>query len=353
MNRISSLLIITFLCIHSISAQEGSGSPYAQFGDNTFTLDIEHRKQNDSWSILVIQADSLFALMSINGDSIHIKDMAGNIISSRKADQTAHAIFSAIDPKTDEMPWVSPYAFCFGNPIRFVDKNGERPSGFEAFLMAWVAYKEDNKETNNYIKTLKELGWTVSTHKTSINMDLTKWYQNGLQSMLFERTIDGKTEYVYAFAGTISIEDGLEDIAQLTGCAPQYYSAINNAKTLYTELKGAELKGAELTFVGHSLGGGEAAASSMATGCAAITFNPAAVSPATRFFGNLGSDANITNYIIIPEGTGNIRLGGCFVNNFQNNIGMPAPGKRIYVPVKSKDPFSSHKLKSFKPYFNL
>lgn len=57
----------------------------------------------------------------------------------------------------------------------------------------------------------------------------------------------------------------------------------------------------EISNIGHSLGGGEAAAASMATQRDAITFNPAAVSNLTSLFGNLGSASNVTNYIMVGE----------------------------------------------------
>ncbi len=162
-------------------------------------------------------------------------------------------------------------------------------------------------------------------------MNHTDWYENGLQSYLFERTVEGKTEYAYVFAGSNSVEDFLEDIAQVAGLAPQYNSAIQNARTLSKEVGDNEL-----TFIGHSLGGGEAAAASMATGRAAITFNPAAVSPATTYFHNLGDASNVLNYRIIPSGRGIIRLGGCFANNLQDNFGMSAPGETKYITIDSK-----------------
>lgn len=81
-------------------------------------------------------------------------------------------------------------------------------------------------------------------------------------------------------------------MAQLAGVAPQYDSAIDNARVLSNELSNSEL-----TFVGHSLGGGEAAAASMATGRKAITFNRASVSRLTQLVHNLGSPRNINNVI--------------------------------------------------------
>ena len=89
----------------------------------------------------------------------------------------------------------------------------------------------------------------------------------------------------------------------------------------------------ELTFVGHSLGGGEAIASSMATGRAAITFNSAAVSPFTKLFNGLGHSDVITNYRATGDKIGikDVRFGGDMLNNIQENIGLKLPGKTIPV----------------------
>jgi extracellular phospholipase A1 len=123
-------------------------------------------------------------------------------------------------------------------------------------------------------------------------MHYIKLGENGLQSTIFQRTNakTGKTEYAYVFAGTNSIEDGIEDISQVTLGAPQYNVAIDNARKLSNELKDSEL-----TFVGHSLGGGLAAAASMATGKAAITFNRASVSDRTKSINNLGTLQNVAD----------------------------------------------------------
>lgn len=123
-------------------------------------------------------------------------------------------------------------------------------------------------------------------------MHYIKLGENGLQSTIFQRTNakTGKTEYAYVFAGTNSIEDGIEDISQVTLGAPQYNVAIDNARKLSNELKDSEL-----TFVGHSLGGGLAAAASMVTGKAAITFNRASVSDRTKSINNLGTLQNVAD----------------------------------------------------------
>ena len=107
----------------------------------------------------------------------------------------------------------------------------------------------------------------------------------------------------------------------------------------------------KVIFVGHSLGGGEAIASSMATGRAAITFNPAAGSILTRQFERLNKTSNVVNYRAIGAkiGIGNIRFGGDILNNVQEKIGLPLPGKTIgiptgIVPTHTIDNFLKHKL---------
>lgn len=226
-------------------------------------------------------------------------------------------------------PWISPYAYCLGNPVNFIDPDGERPKASEAALMAAYAYK-DKQTMKQYALQLEKCGWSVSDYKSSIQKDYTRFSQNGLQSTLFQRTKDGITEYAYVYAGTNSIEDAVEDVAQLVGAAPQYHTAIYNARKLSDELGDKEL-----TFVGHSLGGGEAIAASMATGRAAITFNPAAVSGLTKWLEGLYKVPNVVNYRAIGTkiGVGNIRIGGDILNNLQKKIGLSIPGKTIGIPT--------------------
>lgn len=141
-------------------------------------------------------------------------------------------------------------------------------------------------------------------------MNYTRFDQNGLQSTLFQRTVDGATEYAYVYAGTNSFEDAVEDV-----------------------------------------GGGEAIASIMATGRAAITFNPAVVSGLTKQFEGLNKTPDVVNYRAIGTkiGIGNIRIGGDILNNLQEKIGLSLPGKTIgiptgIIPTHTIDDFLKHKL---------
>ena len=88
-------------------------------------------------------------------------------------------------------------------------------------------------------------------------------------------------QYILAFKGTNlkSIKDWWANFAQGGGLeTAQYKRAIELAQKLSRAING---KGAELVFVGHSLGGGLASAASLSTGNKAITFNSAGLNPET------------------------------------------------------------------------
>ena len=193
-----------------------------------------------------------------------------------------------VDPLSEKMSAWSPYAYCFNNPIRLIDNNGAIPTLYEAALISKYVYGDKVELVG---------GWKVSGIEEKDNMSS----RFGLKSAVYERTVDGITEYVYATAGTELFTDPMdcwEDITQLLGVTSQYNRSIAIA------IKLSEKYGdSELTFVGHSLGGGLATANALATDKNAITFNPAALSSATKR--NLGlkplNKGNITNVIISGE----------------------------------------------------
>ena len=173
------------------------------------------------------------------------------------------------DPLAEKYYGVSPYMYCLGNPVKFVDEDGLKPTEEEAARIAHHVYGKDKVELIG--------GWRVSNlHIDGVTLKL-KDDRSGFKSAIYERTIDGVTEYVYATSGTDgdSPEDWNNNFLQVFGVSEQYNISKENARVLSDNIN------QELTFVGHSLGGGMAATNAYKTGRSAMTFNAAWVSPLT------------------------------------------------------------------------
>ena len=169
-----------------------------------------------------------------------------------------------------------------------------------AAIMAALGYPDFSKFKNE----LERNGWHIAddeAKRLGLNLhDLT-----GLDAMLL-KSDDGQS-YVLVFAGTNihSLADLVTDADQyFNGKAPQYDSALSLALKLNNLLADKNL-----TFVGHSLGGGLATLASLMTGRYAITFNPAALNNlmVSRVFmnrvltGNKFDTSKIFNYVMQGE----------------------------------------------------
>ena len=245
--------------------------------------------------------------------------------------------FTTIDPEAEKFPWLSPYAYCNSNPINFIDPTGEEPTEEEAARMSAYVYGDLEVELIGDWKVSEENIKDLNLAVNSI----------GFKSMLFERTVDGKKEYTYAFAGTDkwSLKDWANNAQQIIGMSKQYKMAMENADALIDGLKGAKL-----TFTGHSLGGGMAAACAYHTGGRALTFNPAGVSPLTIMpNGRANIDTYITyrdelniaqnSFLFVPSADGKIhyRFGsGALFGHSIENFYEPSIYERAYDIVKDK-----------------
>lgn len=218
--------------------------------------------------------------------------------------------FTQMDPLCEQYPHLSPYAYCAGNPVRYVDPDGMRPTWKEAMTMADDVYKPSKKELLG--------GWTWIDPK---DMGLTLPNGHGFKSAIYGRKDKngGYSEYVYATAGTdpTSLEDWKQDFKQLSGDSEQYRQSVKTAEQIKFILGDQEL-----TYLGHSLGGGLASANALKTGNPAITFNAAGLSVQTKQALQLNNKADITAYVVRNE----------FVNNSQALIGLRAEGRISYLP---------------------
>lgn len=171
-------------------------------------------------------------------------------------------------------------------------------------------------------------GWRQSNLKIS---GVVFCDETGLVSNLYERTNkEGELEYIYAMAGTapLNFQDWKTDIMQLVGKTAQYEHALQNARLISNKVKSSKL-----TFVGHSLGGGEAAYCAIKTGRDAITFNPAGIQGVSK------GQKNIESYIDLDDPLNVVQDMGLIV--------IPqADGIRHYLKSDSFSLNSNHSIDS-------
>jgi RHS repeat-associated protein len=180
------------------------------------------------------------------------------------------SVWLSMDPLAEKFPRIGSYVFCMDNPVGHVDLDGKEPTPAQAARMSAHVYGDKVKLTG---------GWHVSKRDFGLNKTDLNNSNTGLKSQVYERTIKGKTEYTYATAGTEqSWKDVGADVKQPLGLSKQYEKAAENAKIISNILGKTEL-----TYTGHSLGGGEAALNALITDRKAITFNAAGVSEITKF----------------------------------------------------------------------
>ena len=252
-----------------------------------------------------------------------ISDLNMYDFGARWYDVAGVPMWTSVDPLAEKYYNVSPYAYCAGNPVMLVDPEGKEPTEDEAARIAAHVYgdKEDDILTG---------GWRVSTTDFGIKNE------NGLKSQVYERVNDDGivTEYVYATAGTEidDVDDWIADATQVVGLSSQYHSSALNAQKISSQLGQKELN-----FVGHSLGGGEAALNSLLTygsgeGRNAFTFNAAGVSVATKIReGGLGlvqkSEESINAYITITDPLNIIQNGNSFLPSVNGNRKYVMPNR--------------------------
>jgi len=235
--------------------------------------------------------------------------------------------FTSMDPLCEKYYHISPYAYCAGNPVKYVDPDGCQPDSLSAAEMSALAYGPNQE----YLDDLLKNHWHQLQSFSS---------NTGFKSTLFGKmSEDGKTyvEFCLAFAGTDvesgiaeAIKDGVADVTNFLGTGSlQHWEAISVGIGISRE------QDKEITFTGHSLGGGLAQAASAYTGRDAIVFNSASLCGAFKRLAGIASwltgGGNVTHY----------RAYGDYVNCVQDIVRRSSSGNIRWVKT---DNFVSHSL---------
>ncbi len=121
------------------------------------------------------------------------------------------------------------------------------------------------------------------------------YIKGSLRMAVYQRVGANGEEYIIANAGTeaTSLEDWENNLKQLIGESDDMWNSIANAEDFVESHPDAQI-----TFVGHSKGGAEAAANAAATNNNAILFNPAWVNLAAYKQEKSEYDASMTAYVV-------------------------------------------------------
>ena len=179
------------------------------------------------------------------------------------------------------------FAYANGNPVSFVDpfglsaERGQGPTALEAAYMAQHIYFDENQP--DLIG-----GWIFDKFLDE---------GDGSRIGLYKRITDeGVVEFAIVNRGSATTSDWINNVLQPFGVSADMHKSISIAKDFVEKHPDANI-----TFVGHSKGGGEALANAKATNRDAIVFNPSI--PNYEFYG-LGDEkytAKATSYVVKGE----------------------------------------------------
>ena len=243
---------------------------YVPFGE-TF---IDERRSQSSWT-----TPYLFSGKERDEET-------GLLYFGARYQDSKYGIWYSVDPLAEKFAGRSSYEFCLSNPVRFIDINGMDPTAKEAKAIASHVYGDKKDD-------ILVGGWNLKERYDDA--------ESGLKSGLYQRPLkDGGNEYCYATAGTEKGDhkDYKNNLQQINGNAAQYQKSVDKA----IQYSKDPTIGKHLSFTGHSLGGGLAAANAYATGRSAQIFNPARLSISTFTGLNLRyQNSKIDSYIEISD----------------------------------------------------
>ncbi len=236
--------------------------------------------------------------------------------------------FITEDPIQDGLNW---YAYCYNNPITFVDPTGLIPSLEDAAEMADRSYNTYDMSSDGLESRKVGDGWVL----------IDVWEgSEGLVIHIYVRgdgelsSYAGAKEYAFVNKGSSTWGDWCNNFQQPFGWSTDMSESIENA----VFFSNGDWGDYEITFIGHSKGGAEAAANAVATNRNAILFNPAAVALGEYGLNIDTYTADMTVFVVNGEPLNalNFLLGARVIDDYE------------VLPFYSWNPIKNHSMEAVK-----
>ncbi len=193
--------ILLFSCFISISAQE---SPYSIFGDNTPTLGVHISTEDcglNNFECVVFFKNGTVGIIEFDfkAKKAKLKDSKGNELQQTGIKPSDIARFTTPDPKAELYPSTSPYVYCAGNPIRFIDPTGMYIE--ESSLRDWNRMRTDiTKERDKLVSQIENIQ--------------AKAAKKGWDETKLQQKLGNRMERVESLNGSLATMDVLEGSTQ-------------------------------------------------------------------------------------------------------------------------------------------
>ena len=236
--------------------------------------------------------------------------------------------FVTEDIAHDGLNW---YVYCRNNPIMLIDSSGFMPSLEDAAEMASRSYNTYNMSKDGLESRKLGEGWRL----------IDEWRgSEGLVVHIYVRgdgeysSYNGSKEYAFVNKGSSTLNDWTNNIQQPFGYSTDMTESIESAKAFAN----GDWGNYEITFIGHSKGGAEAAANAVATNRNAILFNPAAAA-LNKYGLNANNYFASMNVFVVkgePLNALNSLLGAKVIDNYET------------LPFYSWNPIKNHSMEAVK-----
>ena len=158
-------IVTMIIFLLSIATKGSAQSPYTMFGDNSKMLEATRASVPNTYRILskVPSGATFHADFDLKAGIALLSDSNNNVILRDIINENAKAMFTTIDPHSENYYHLSPYSYCGGNPINVVDSDGMdiymlfyttgNRRGDEMFKSAAETRKYDIEHSNYYDAT--------------------------------------------------------------------------------------------------------------------------------------------------------------------------------------------------------